>query len=131
MSVFHELRRDAAMQNKWQQHKFIILIAAVLVTSCALITVAMHLYATSGASQVDISKPSLQSVREQAAEEAKKSTNDAFSANGKLDNKALADFNRSFSNHVNQIDPANHYTPDAVSPENLQLFVDPTTIPQQ
>lgn len=131
MSIFSELRRDAAKLSTWQQHKFVVLITGVLLVSCSLIVVAMRLYITSGASQVDISTPAFQSVREQAAEEAKRSTNDAFQANGKLDEKSLKEFNKSYSKHVTQIDPTNHYLPDAVSPDNLQLFVDNTSVTQQ
>lgn len=111
--------------KKWQHNKFVILIAGVLITSSTLVVISLRLYATSGASQVDISKPALQSVREQSAEEAKNSTNDLFPASGKLDEKSLNDFQKSYSKHVTQIDPGNHFEPDAVSPENLQLFVDP------
>lgn len=130
MSIFSDLRHDAAKLSTWQQHKFVVLITGVLVVSCTLIAVAMRLYITSGASQVDISTPAFQSVREQAAEDAKRSTNDAFPANGKLDEKSLKEFDKSYSKHVSQINPTNHYLPDAVSPDNLQLFVDTSTAQQ-
>lgn len=126
MALFDELRQDASSLSRWQQHKFVLLIAGVLIISCVLISIAMQLYVTSGASQVDISTPGMQSVREQASEEAKKSANDAFPSNGKLDKKSLSEFDESYRKHVEQISPSNHFTPDAVSPENLQLFVDST-----
>jgi hypothetical protein len=61
-----ELRQDAIAMTRWEQHKFFVLIAGVILLSTFLVSVALSLYNSSGAAQLDLSRPGFQEVRKQA-----------------------------------------------------------------
>ena len=44
-----ELRHEAIAMTKWQQHKFFVLVAGVILLSAFLVSVALSLYNSSGA----------------------------------------------------------------------------------
>ena len=50
--------------TKWQQHRFLVMIGAVVLTALFLVGVALALYASSGAAQLDLSRPGYVSVRD-------------------------------------------------------------------
>jgi len=79
-----ELRNDAARMTVWQRHRFLLLIAGVIMISFVMVIIGMYIYNTSGAAQVDLSRPGYQSVQKEASRDT---TDDSFSSTGKLDKK--------------------------------------------
>lgn len=119
-----ELKQEAIQElTKWQRHRFFILIAAVLIISMILVSISLSLYNSSGAAQVDLSLPSYQSIRKQAAQDR---SEDSFSSNGTLDADAFNSFDSLYAGHLKRIGTEN-YDSLPLSDDSLQLFANPAT----
>lgn len=86
-----DLQSDAETLGKWQQHKFMLLVGITIVISLFLVSVSMALYSSSGAAQLDLSRPGYQAVREQVSAPE---NFDGYSATGSMDKAALDEFRR-------------------------------------
>lgn len=104
----------------WQQHRFFLLVALVIAISCVMIAVGMYVYNTSGAAQVDLSRPGYQSVRSEAKRD---SLNDSFPSTGDLDANAFDSFNKMYSEHARQVVGIDSFDPTALDSSAAQLFV--------
>ena len=94
-----DLVAEAAELSNWQQHRFMVLVAATIAVSLALVTVSLWLYNNSGAAQLDLSRPGYQSVREQVAK-----TNDftGFSSSGAIDGEAIKEFRKLYDEQLKE-----------------------------
>lgn len=84
-----ELIAEARTLSRWQQHKFMVLVGITIVISLFLTGVSLALYSSSGAEQLDLSRPGYQAVREQVP---KADSFDGYPATGTLDKAALDEF---------------------------------------
>lgn len=85
---------------KWREHKFLLLVAATIVISLILVGVAMGMYASSGAAQLDLSRPNYQAVREQAD---RSESLTAFPASGKITKDSLGQFRKLYDEQSKRI----------------------------
>ncbi len=123
-----ELRRDAAIMTRWEQHRFLALIAGVILIALFLVSVALSLYNSSGAAQLDLSRPGYQDVRNQAKRDT---TSKSFPASGVLDKEALDLFSKLYGEQSAKVISSDSFDASAISEESLQLLSenrdDPTT----
>lgn len=100
----------------WRDHRYMILITGVIFISILLVTLSMWLYNTSGTAQLDLSRPGYQSVREQAegGEEYK-----GFDASGSLDQAALKEFKKLYSERASRVRSIDAFGSDALSDDAL------------
>lgn len=119
MISMEELRHDAAEMTGWQRHRFFTLIVGVILISFLLVCVSLNLYNSSGAAQVDLSRPGYQSIQSEAS---RGNVEDSFSASGKLDDKAFAEFDTLYNNHVKQVVGVDSFDPQALDVTSLQLL---------
>ncbi|MGB4762834.1 MAG: hypothetical protein WBP12_05780 [Candidatus Saccharimonas sp.] len=120
-----ELRTEAFLMTKWQRHRFLVLIAVVIGISCIMVAVALYLYNTSGAAQVDLSRPGYQSVRSEASRD--NVPDSTFSSTGELDDEAFRQFNEMYDRHAKRVVGVDSFDPQALSDESLQLYRDQTS----
>lgn len=111
-----ELRLDAARMTIWQRHRFLVLIAGVIMLSFVMVVVGMYLYNTSGAAQVDLSRPGYQSVQKEASRDT---TDDSFASTGKLDKDAFDSFDSMYAEHARQVVGVDSFDPKAIDPNTL------------
>lgn len=90
---------DAELKG-WRAHKFMVLVGATIVVSMILVSVAMAVYSSSGAAQLDLSRPGYQEVRDQAD---RNEIISAFPATGTLDKRSLSDFRSLYDKQANQV----------------------------
>lgn len=119
MVNLEDLRQDAAAMTAWQRHRFFGLIVAVIAISFFLVCVSLNLYNSSGAAQVDLSRPGYQSIQSEAL---RGNVEDSFSATGKLDEKAFAEFDQLYGEHEKQVVGIDSFDPQALDATNLQLL---------
>lgn len=119
-----ELRSEAFRMTRWQRHRFLLLVAVVITISCVLVAVAMHLYNTSGAAQVDLSRPGYQSVRSEASRD--NVPDSTFPSTGELDEAAFKQFDQMYNRHAGRVVGVDSFDPQALSDESLQLYRDQT-----
>ncbi len=123
MIGIEELRHEASQElTRWQRHRFFVLIILVIVISMILVSISLSLYNSSGAAQVDLSLPSLQALRKQAAQDK---TDATFSSNGTLDAKAFDSFDTLYSQHIKEVTSTDNYGSRPLSDESLQMLMTP------
>lgn len=122
-----DLRNDAAEMTHWQRHRFFALIVGVIIVSFLLVMVALSLYNSSGAAQVDLSRPGYQSIQKEAS---RGTINDSFPSSGALDAKAFNEFDKLYSGHSKRVVGVNSFDPEALDASSLQLLEN-TDQPQQ
>ena len=102
----------------WRQHKFLLLVGATILTSMILVGVAMGMYASSGAAQLDLSLPNYQNVREKANRDERLT---AFPATGKMTQDSLAQFRELYEPQSKRIVDFESFGGDPLSDQALGI----------
>ncbi|MEO5949227.1 MAG: hypothetical protein ABIP74_02400, partial [Candidatus Saccharimonas sp.] len=105
--------------TQWEQHRFLVMIAAAILIACFLVSVALGLYNSSGASQVDLSRPEYANIRAQAAQD---DNDKAFDSTGILDIKALQSFKDLYNARAAKVVGVDSFDAAALSEESLLLM---------
>lgn len=108
----------------WQQHRFLVMIAGAVMVACFLVSVALGLYNSSGAAQVDLSRPAYEAIRNQAAQDK---DDKSFAATGELDDKAMADFEALYEARASKVTGVDSFDEEALSEDSLQLMTRATS----
>jgi hypothetical protein len=104
--------------NPWAQHRFTLLVAGAILVSLFLVGVALALYASSGAAQLDLSRPGYVSVREQAAEPDQF---DGFSGSGEMDKAALDQFRTLYDQQAKKATSVDSFGGSVMSDQALSI----------
>lgn len=119
MMSIEELRHDTVVMTRWERHRFFLLVAGVIAVALFLVSVALSLYNSSGAAQLDLSRPGYQAVRNQA----KRDTSTAsFSSTGDLDKEALDQFSKLYGEQSGKVTSVDSFDASALSEDALQLL---------
>ena len=103
----------------WGQHRVLLLIGFSIVISLILVSIAMALYASSGAAQLDLSRPGYKAVSSQAVN-ADGSFED-YPAFGKLDEDSINDFKVLYDKQATKAKAVDAFGGDPLSPEALEI----------
>lgn len=109
----------------WRAHRFMVLVGATIAVSLILVSVAMAVYSSSGAAQLDLSRPGYQEVRNQAD---RGEVITAFPAIGPIDKQSLNDFRTLYEKQANQVLGYDSFGGTPMSDQALGLDLPP---PQQ
>lgn len=101
------------------RNRFVVMIIGTVLVSSVLVVIAMILYSTSGAAQVDLSRPGYKDVRGQAKEEDQ--TFDGFSASGPINEGVLSEFERLFNERTRVITENKVFKSDVLNDEALGI----------
>ena len=123
MMSIDELQNDSRLMTAWERHRFFVLVAAVILIALFLVSVALGLYNSSGAAQVDLSRPGFQDVRAKAERDTGSSS---FPATGQLDQASLDTFRKLYKDRAQKVTAADSYDAAGLSEDALQLM---TTAP--
>jgi len=113
-----ELMADRHAAGPWAGHRFGLMVAITVAISLFLVAIALALYASSGAAQLDLSRPGYVSVREKAS---RSDTLDSFPATGVLDKNALEQFRKLYDQRVQQIGSNESFGGDVMSDASLSI----------
>lgn len=102
----------------WRAHKFFVLVAATIATSMLLVMIAMAMYSSSGAAQLDLSRPGYQAVQSQA-DRGESIT--GFPSTGPLTQKDLNTFRTMYDSQANQVLGYDGFGGDPMSDQALGL----------
>jgi len=103
----------------WSQHRFLILIGASIVVALILVGISMALYTSSGAAQLDLSRPGYQAVTGQADNTS--SDFASYPSSGKLDTTAINDFRTLYSTQANSAKAVDAFGGDPLDPDALGI----------
>lgn len=101
-----------------RSHRFATFVIGSIVISILLVMVALALYASSGTEQLDLSRPGLADIREQAQNDDKFK---GFSSSGPLDDPALDEFAKLYDTKLKEATSVDAFGGDALSPKSLQI----------
>ena len=108
----------------WGQHRFLLLVGISVTIALVLVAISMTLYATSGAAQLDLSRPGYKSIINQAV-----STDGSFgnySSVGKLDQASINEFKTIYDKQSTQAKAVDAFSGDPLDPDLLEISA-PTT----
>jgi hypothetical protein len=104
--------------DRWARHRFMALVAITILISLFLVSVALALYASSGAAQLDLSRPGYQSVRDQAG---RTTSFDSFPANGTLNKEAVDKFRKLYDQQAERATNVDSFGGAAMSEQTLSI----------
>jgi len=116
--------KEELVLTQWQQHRFLVMIAGAILIAFFLVSVALGLYNSSGASQVDRSQPEDAAIRAQATQNG---NDKAFDSTGTLDSDALQSFKDLYNARAAKVVGVDSFDAAALSEESLQLLSSDTT----
>lgn len=90
---------------------FVLLIIGTIVLSLSLVSIALMLYVTSGAEQLDLSRPGYQDISKQAY---KTRDVEPFSESGPMNKSVIDDFLKSYDNEVRKLTTTPGFSDDPI-----------------
>lgn len=103
----------------WRMHSYIVLVILSIGLALAMVSVSLYLYTSSGAEQLDLSRPGFIKISSQVNDQTKDSQ--AFSSSGDISSGVIDDFTKLFnaqSTNATQIDA---FSSDPLNPDALQI----------
>ena len=113
-----EVIEDANKLRGWQKHRFLLMIGGSIVIALMLVAVSMKLYASSGAAQLDLSRPGYEHVSEKVSQtEVFK----GFPSMGQIDKDVLNEFREMYKKRAAQATDTNSFGGDVMSDAALSI----------
>ncbi len=100
------------------KYRFLVLIAGAILIALFLVFLSLHLYVSSGASQLDLSRPAYENIREQAQGA---SVFEGFDSEGDIDEASIEEFRKLYAEKLKAVTAVDAFEKDVLSPENLQI----------
>lgn len=122
-----ELQQEAKSLAAWDRHRFLWLVGGVIIVAIFMVGVALSLYHSSGAAQLDLSRPGYRTVRKEAGQKQARTV--TYPSSGQFDEKALAEFRSLYQDRVNRITATRSFEASAISDDALQLYETATPSP--
>ncbi|CAN5414619.1 hypothetical protein BH10PAT4_BH10PAT4_1150 [soil metagenome] len=108
----------------WSQHRFFLLVGMSITIALVLVAISMTLYATSGAAQLDLSRPGYKSIISQAVNTDGSFGN--YSSVGKLDQASINEFKTLYDKQSAQAKAVDAFSGDPLDPDLLEISVPST-----
>lgn len=116
--VDHETERHPTAHRR----QLLTFICGSIVIAMCLVMVSMALYASSGAAQLDLSRPGYKSVQDKVYQS---DTFESFPASGGVDNGTLDQFLKLYKKQVKPVDNSDVFSPNTLDDQALGID-DPT-----
>ena len=109
---------EESTRKAFADHKLLVFVFMSVVASFVLVMMSFSLYVSSGASQLDLSRPGLAKIRSQA-----KNDNDfqSFPATGVLDQSSMDSFEKLYDSKLGDLTAIEAFKSDVLSPKSLQI----------
>ncbi len=105
-------------KKHWFQARIVLFVGSSIVIALVLVSVSMALYASSGAAQLDLSRPGFQAVQSQVE---RSSTFKSFPASGKVDNETIEQFKALYEEQVKQVTANDAFNPSVLDEHTLGI----------
>ena len=106
-------------QTFWGHHRIALLIVLSIMISLVLVGVSLALYASSGAAQLDLSRPGLETISDKATGSDAGFEN--YSAVGSVDQKSIDEFQRLYDQQAAKAKAVDAFGGDPLSPDALEI----------
>lgn len=101
-----------------KDHRLLLMVFGSVVVAGLLVMVSLALYYSTGASQLDLSRPGYSDIRDQVRND---DDYKGFEANGPIDAESLAEFEKLYSQKLKEIEATDAFRNDVLSPKSLQI----------
>ncbi|MDR1196742.1 MAG: hypothetical protein LBL08_00485 [Candidatus Nomurabacteria bacterium] len=101
-----------------RNNRFAFMIGGVSLVTLVLTIISTTIYVSSGAINIDLSRPGYETVRDDTENEAPVNE---FSPSGPIDKETVEDFNQRLSQIQSETAKMNNFSADALSDEALNL----------
>lgn len=118
-----EALQRSVVRSLSTKNKLYILISGVTLIALLLVTIAMGIYNSSGAAQLDLSGPGFKDVQKGVQEE-KDAT--SYPSNGAFDKASFESFKKMYDERVHAVNAINGYDPAAVNNDSFNLVPEST-----
>jgi hypothetical protein len=122
-----KLVEDANHLPGWQKHRFLLMVGGSIAIALMLVAVSMKLYNTSGAAQLDLSRPGYEHVSEQVQQS---DVFKGFSSTGDIDKAVFEEFREMYNKRAKQASDVNSFGGDVMGDAALGIDA-PTETPAQ
>ncbi|MEI7918311.1 MAG: hypothetical protein WCH58_02910 [Candidatus Saccharibacteria bacterium] len=103
------------------KHRFLLMITMSVIISIILVIISMAIYNSSGAAQLDLSRPGYQSVRSQAVTDDSDFQN--YTAGGVINQSTISEFKTLYAGQATKTKSIDAFGSDPLSPDALGLTV--------
>lgn len=122
-----ELIAEAQHLNGWEKHRFLVMVGASIVIALMLVAISMKLYESSGAAQLDLSRPGYEHVNEKVTPSE---VFRGFSAVGEITEETIEEFRAMYSARAAQATDVDSFGGDVMTDAALGIDA-PTGEPVQ
>jgi hypothetical protein len=113
-----EIVEDANHLPGWQKHRFMLMVGCSIVISLLMVGVSLKLYASSGAAQLDLSRPGYEHVSETVSQaEVFK----GFSSTGSIDKQTFEEFRAMYAKRAAQATDITSFGGDVMNDAALSI----------
>lgn len=109
---------EHSIMSHAKDHKLLLMVFGSVVVSILLVLASLALYYSTGASQLDLSRPGYSDIREQVR------NNDdykGFNAAGPINEESLEEFDKLYTEKLKEIEAVDAFGNDVLSFESLEL----------
>lgn len=118
MSEEESQSQETSVTTVWYRHQLLFFIGGSIIVALLLVLIAMALYASSGAAQLDLSRPGYKSVQGQLDQT---DSFVSFPADGSVTTDTLDKFLELYNKQVRPVDNNNVFSPNALSEQILGI----------
>lgn len=123
-----DLIADAQHLSGWEKHRFLVMVGASIAIALMLVAVSMKLYESSGAAQLDLSRPGYEHVNEKVTpSEVFK----GFSAVGEINEATIKEFQEMYKDRAAQATEVDSFGGDVMNDAALGIDAPAATDPAQ
>ena len=109
---------DANHLPGWQKHRFLLMVGGSIAVALMLVGVSMKLYNTSGAAQLDLSRPGYEHVSEQVP---RTDVFKGFPSTGNVDKETFEEFREMYNKRAAQASDVNSFSGDVMNDAALSI----------
>lgn len=103
----------------WDMHQFSLLVILAITASLVLVGVSLALYASSGAAQLDLSRPGYKTIISQGTTDTNDFEN--YSPSGALDQESMDEFRVLYGKQADKAKAVDAFSGDPLNPDVLEI----------
>lgn len=105
--------------HPWYKRQIVLFIGGSIVIAIILVVISMALYASSGAAQLDLSRPGYTSVQSQL--DQSDGSFESFPATGSVDKKVIDEFQKQYQKQIKPVNGTDAFNASALDPQSLGI----------
>lgn len=102
----------------WDRHRLSLLLIITIIIAVTLTVVSVAIYNSSGAAQLDLSRPGYRSVSDQVE---RTDTIDTYSATGSVNKDTIEEFMKIYDSQASKAKKVDAFNGDPLNPEVLEF----------